>query len=345
MGTIREVADAAGVSLSTVSRTFTAPDSVNAHTRDRVLKAATRLGYTPNRVARPSVPRRTSKLGLIVPDIANPFFPPVIKAVQARARHRGYAVLLADSDEHAADEIELAQLMAKEVSGLLIVSPRAREHQLDEIRQIVPTVFVNRQVDGAPAVIIDDAEGMERAVQLLDALGHRRIAYLSGPRSSWANRHRWNAVQAECQRLNLDLTEYGPFEPHLHSGFAAADLLASSGITGVIAYDDMISLGVLSRLAERGLQPGRDISVIGVDDSPMAALSHPSLTTVHVPGAQAGTAAVDLLCEVLAHPDTTEVVQLDTYLVVRGSTGPAPTTSSTTIVHDQERNDRLDLQC
>jgi DNA-binding LacI/PurR family transcriptional regulator len=131
-------------------------------------------------------------------------------------------------------------------------------------------------------------------------------------------------VQAECRRLNLELIEYGPFEPHLRSGVAAADLLVGSEVTGVIAYDDVIGLGLIGRLAERGVQAGRDISVIGVDDSPMAALSHPSLTTVHVPGARVGNAAVDLMCETLENPDAAEVVKLDTYLVVRGSTGPAP---------------------
>lgn len=324
MGTLSDVAREAGVSVSTASRSFSTPSLLNAQTLDRVQKAAERVGYTPPRVARPLRASWTSKFGLIVPDIANPFFPPVIKAIQARARQRGHAVVLADSNENPTDEIEIAELMAKEVDGLLIVSPRGLKRHLDEIRHLVPTVLVNRRVPQAPAVIIDTAEGMQQAVQLLHALGHRHIAYLAGPRSSWANRQRREAVNGECIRLNLDLTEYGPFEPTLHSGIRAADLVAGSTATGVIAYDDMIALGVLTRLPERGLQPGRDISVIGVDDSPMAAVAHPTLTTVRVPGAQAGAAAVDLLCEVITRPTSTQVVRLDTVLVVRGSTGPAP---------------------
>lgn len=316
------------MSVSTASRAFASPGLVNAQTRDRVHKAAAQVGYTPPRAGRSLQAGWTSKFGLIVPDIANPFFPPVIKTIQARARQRGHAVVLADSDEHPADEIELAALMAKEVDGLLIVSPRGPRHQLDEIRRIVPTVFVNRHVPQAPAVLIDTVEGMQRAVQLLHALGHRRVAYLAGPRASWANRQRREAVEGECKRLGLDLAQYGPFEPNLQSGIGAADLVAGSAVTGVIAYDDMIALGVLTRLAERGLQPGRDISVIGVDDSPMAALTHPTLTTVRVPGAQAGTAAVDLLCDVVARPASTQVIRLDTALVVRGSTGPAPALGS-----------------
>lgn len=324
MGTLSDVAKEAGVSVSTASRAFASPGLVNEQTRDRVQQAAARVGYTPSRVARSVQAGWTSKFGLIVPDIANPFFPPVIKTIQARARQRGHAVVLADSDEHPADEIELAAMMAKEVAGLLMVSPRGPRDQLEEIRRIVPTVFVNRHVPQAPAVLIDTAEGMQHAVQLLHALGHRHIAYLAGPRASWANRQRREAVEGECGRLGVELAQFGPFEPNLQSGIGAADMVAGSTATGVIAYDDMIALGVLTRLAERGLQPGRDISVIGVDDSPMAALAHPTLTTVRVPGAQAGTAAVDLLCDVVARSASNQVIRLDTALVVRGSTGPAP---------------------
>ncbi|WP_422934251.1 LacI family DNA-binding transcriptional regulator [Sinomonas sp. P47F7] len=338
MGTLSDVAKEAGVSISTASRAFASPGLVNAQTRDRVQQAAARVGYTPPRVARSLQAGWTSKFGLIVPDIANPFFPPVIKTIQARARQRGHAVVLADSDEHPADEIELAAMMAKEVDGLLMVSPRGPKDQLEEIRRIVPTVFVNRHVPQAPAVLIDTAEGMQHAVQLLHALGHRHIAYLAGPRTSWANTQRREAVEGECGRLGVEFAQFGPFEPNLQSGIGAADMVAGSTATGVIAYDDMIALGVLTRLAERGLQPGRDISVIGVDDSPMAALAHPALTTVRVPGAQAGTAAVDLLCDVVARSASTQVIRLDTTLVVRGSTGPAPAhVSPTTGDRGQER--------
>lgn len=323
MVTIDEIAEAAGVSPSTVSRSFTAPDMVNAQTRQRVRTAAERMGYLPNRVARPSA-RKISTLGLIVPDIANPFFPPIIKAVQSRARQRGWTILLADTDERAVDELELARVMADQADGLLIVSARTPPEKFDEIRKRVPVVFVNRPAPGSPSVIIDNAEGVTQAVQSLHALGHTKIAYLSGPRTSWSNELRWNAIRLAAEDLGMDLTRYGPFEPQVNSGFGAADLLISSGMTGIIAYDDMIALGALARFAERGLRAGKDVSVIGIDDSPMAILSHPTLTTVHVPGAEAGVAAVDLLLEVLANPAATSEVKFESYLVVRDSTGPAP---------------------
>jgi DNA-binding LacI/PurR family transcriptional regulator len=324
MTTIADVAREAGVSLSTVSRAFSAPDLVNPRTRERVRAVARRMGYEPNRIARSLVLGRTSTIGLIVPDIANPFFPPIIKAVQARARRKDRAVLVADTDEHAEDEVELARVMAKQVDGLIVVSPRTPEPRLGELGGFAPTVFVNRKVPGAASVIIDNADGLRRAVQLLRALGHTRIAYLAGPRNSWSNRQRRAAVRAESRALGLEFVEYGPFEPQIQAGVGAADLLHGSGITAIIAYDDMIALGVLTRLGQRGLRAGRDVSVIGIDDSPLAAIVHPTLTSVHVPGYQAGTAAVDLLLNLLHDPERTDVVELETRLVVRDSTGPAP---------------------
>lgn len=322
--TIADVAREAGVSLSTVSRTFSTPDVVNPRTRQRVQSVANQLGYQPNRVARSLVLGRTSAIGLIVADISNPFFPPIIKSVQSRARHRDRAVLLADTDEHVADEIELAQVMAKQVDGLIVVSPRTPSDRLSEIRELAPTVFVNRSVDGAASVIIDDADGVRQAVQLLHGLGHTRIAYLGGPRGSWSNQQRRAAVAAEADELGMGLTEYGPFEPQIHAGLGAADLLHSSDITGIIAYNDLIALGVLNRLAERGLKVGEDVSVVGVDDSPLAAMARPSLTTVAVRGDRAGSAAVDLLLKVLQDSELSDVIQLHTQLVARDSTGPAP---------------------
>ena len=131
-------------------------------------------------------------------------------------------------------------------------------------------------------------------------------------------------ASSAARSASLELSEFGPCEPQIQAGLGAADLIGSTGITGVIAYDDMIAIGVITRLAERGLRAGVDVSVIGVDDSPLSAMSHPTLTSVHVPGDQAGSLAVDLLLEVLERPRSTETIQLDTTLVVRGSTGPAP---------------------
>ncbi|MGW4797674.1 LacI family DNA-binding transcriptional regulator [Nonomuraea sp. NPDC004297] len=323
--TLAEVAEACGLSPSTVSRALSDPGRVSAQTRDKVQRVARELGYTPNRVARSLSMGRTGTIGLIVPDVANPFFPPIIKAVQARAARKDLAVVLADTDERPADELERARVLAKQVDGLVMVSPRTTEARIGEIGALGPTVFVNRHVPGAPTVIIDNADGVRQAVEHLVALGHRAIGYLSGPRRSWSNKQRGAAMTDACAHLGAELTVFGPFEPQVQAGVQAADLLYGSPVTAVVAYDDLIAMGVMARMAERGQSVGRDLSVIGIDDSPLSGVAYPTLTSIHVPGAEAGATAVDLLLDVLdGTDDPAPLVELETYLVVRSSTGPAP---------------------
>ncbi|TDW23202.1 LacI family DNA-binding transcriptional regulator [Kribbella kalugense] len=324
--TLADIAKACDTSLSTVSRALSDPDRVNPQTRERIQRVAREMGYMTNPIARALALGRTGVIGLIVPDIANPFFPPIIKAVQARAGRKNTAVLLADTDEHASDELERAAVLSKQVDGLILVSPRTAEERLAEFIELSPVVFVNRQVEGAQSVIIDNSDGITQAVQHLTALGHRRICYLNGPRRSWSNERRRIALQEACTQYGVELVEFGPFEPQVQAGVRAADLVQTSGTTAVIAYDDLIALGLMARLAEHRLQVGRDVSVIGIDDSPMSDVAYPTLTSIHVPGAEAGTVAVDLLLEQLDDADREQptLVQLETRLIIRGSTGPAP---------------------
>ncbi|MBM7789665.1 LacI family DNA-binding transcriptional regulator [Tenggerimyces flavus] len=324
--TLADVAAACGISPSTVSRALSDPDKVNAATRKRVQQVANRMGYTPSRAARSLSIGRTGTIGLIVPDIANPFFPPLIKTVQSRATARANAVLLADTDEHVADELPRARAMRKDVDGLIMVSPRTSEARMEELIQLGPIVFVNRQVPGATCVTIESANGINDAIEHLSALGHRNICYLNGPRRSWSNAQRHKAIRAACKSRGVELTEFGPFEAQVQAGVRAADLVLASDATAVLAYDDLIALGVMGRIAERGLRVGHDVSVIGIDDSPMSSVMYPTLTSIHVPNAEAGALAVDLLLDLLegvegVDPDETE---LETHLVIRGSTGPVP---------------------
>lgn len=323
--TLADIARATGLSPSTVSRALSDPDKVNAHTRQRVRQVARELGYVTNQVARSLSSGQTDLIGLIVPDIANPFFPPIIKAVQARANIRGKTVLIADVDEHPADEIRRAQVMRKRVDGLIVVSPRTPEDRLGELAALTPIVFVNREVPDAANVLIDDGEGMHSAVEHLAALGHTKIGYLNGPRRSWSNSQRQSAVRKAGADIGVELVEFGPFEPQIQAGVQAADLVAAAKITAVIAYDDMIALGLMTRFHERGLRVGHDVSVIGVDDSPMSSMAYPTLTSIHVPGVEAGAAAVDMILDLIEAPDTEPtVLQLETRLIVRSSTSPVP---------------------
>ncbi|MEU6782872.1 LacI family DNA-binding transcriptional regulator [Nonomuraea angiospora] len=320
--TLADVAAEAGVSKATVSRVFGTPDRVNAVTRARVLEVAERLGYAPDPTPRSS---RTGSIGLIVPDIVNPFFPPMIKAVQRRARSRNYGVYLADSDAHPGEEAEAVAMMSKQVDGLIFWSSRLPAETLADVATRVPTVLVNRGAPGVPTVVASSEDGMRQAVEHLYALGHTRCAYVNAPRTVWSNQHRRAAVQRACKALGMELVQLGPFAQSIEGGVQAADMVVAHGVTAAIANNDMTAVGLLLQLANRGLSVPGDISVVGVDDTYLATVARPALTTVRIPVEEIGSIAVDLLIGMLHSGDKGEggPVEVDTQLMVRDSTGPA----------------------
>lgn len=324
--TIRDVAQAAGVSQSTVSRALSAPELVNAATRERVQAAARRLGYEPNRAARGLITGRTGNLGLIVPDLSNPFFSSIAKGVQSAARAGDYSVFIADTDEEAAAEVELLRALSKQVDGTVLCSPRTPDAELAGIGADSPVVLMNRRVGDRPSVTVDNADGMRQAVEHLAALGHRRIAYVAGPRTSWSNGERERGLHATIEATGSELVHLGYFPPRFDGGVAAADLALASGATAVIAYNDVIALGLLSRLGARGVPVPDRMSVVGCDDIGMSAMTHPSLTTVSVPQHESGRASVALLLSLLADDGGSPAVhrELPTQLIVRATTGVAP---------------------
>jgi DNA-binding LacI/PurR family transcriptional regulator len=329
MATISDVAAAAGVSRSTVSRVFVQPQLVADDARKRVLAAAEALGYEPNPVARSLRRGHTGNLGLVVPDIANPFFPPLIKSVQRQARRHRMALFVADSDEHVDDELGLVRAMAKQVDGLILASPRVAEEDLRQLLQNTPTVVVNRRLEGVPAVITTAQQGLTQAIEHLVALGHLRVVYLAGPRNSYSNQQRRRALGDACRVHGVELTELGPFEPHYESGMRAGDLVLAQRASAVVAYNDQVALGLMARLAERGCRVGPDLSVIGIDDTWLARMASPALTTVRVPADAAGAAAVRLMVDLLGGSIVDTPVELPTELIVRSSTAAPPRTAAT----------------
>jgi DNA-binding LacI/PurR family transcriptional regulator len=333
--TINDVARTANVSTATVSRAFSAPNLLRDTTRSRVLEVAERLGYGPGRTGRGPVTGRTGNLGVIVPDVTNPFFPSVLKGVQARAHQGDYAVFLGNSEESPRAEIDLIRAMARQVDGVIICAPRMSSTDLRETLSRTKLVLVNRRVAGVPAVVLDNIGGMRQAVDHLAALGHRRIAYLGGPRTSWSNRERRRGLR-RASRHGMAVVEFGPFAPQFEAGVHGADLALAAQLTAIIAYNDLMALGALSRLADRGVRVPDEVSVIGFDDVPMAAMCHPALTTVAIPKEHAGTKAVDLLVNLLrqgALGPRADSFELATQLTVRGSTGTPPGCAAPAVAH------------
>lgn len=320
--TIREVARACGVHISTVSRTFSAPHLVNPETRSRVLACAQALGYRPNRAARALITGRTHNIGLIVADIANPFFPPMIKAAEAAARDRDYHVFIANTNEDPAVEEELVHALAKQVDGLVLCSPRMDDAVITRLRREVRLVTINRRVAGLPAVVMDVAQGARRAIAHLTGLGHRALALLTGPSGAWTNAALRRAATLAARAEGASLTVLGPNPPTESGGAARAEQIARAGVTGVLAYNDVMAIGLIDGLSALGVQVPRDVSVVGIDDIALGRLTRPKLTTVATPTARAGRIAVDLL--LAPDDDPGRQVTLDTDLVIRDSTGPAP---------------------
>jgi DNA-binding LacI/PurR family transcriptional regulator len=323
--TIRKVAAAAGVSAATVSRVFSHPHTVTPETRQRVMAAANELGYTPNPVARSLARGETGNVGVVVPDIVNSFHAVVIKAVQQTARQESYALFVADWDEQSQDEHRVARAMAAQVDGLILASPRSPDERLLELAALTPVVTTNRLVDGVPAVLLNPTNATCQAVEHLHALGHRELVYLAGP-DSYSNTVRRQAIRHTCQRLEVSLHELGPYEPRYSSGVQAADLVLARSVTAVIAYNDEIAVGVLNRVTDRGLRVPADLSIVGFDDTALAGMVLPRLTSVRLPAAVAGAAAMRLLLD-LKRGDSLDgrvPVELPGELIIRSSTGPAP---------------------
>ncbi|MDR0343485.1 MAG: LacI family transcriptional regulator, partial [Nocardiopsaceae bacterium] len=323
---MRDVAEASCVSVSTVSRALSSPGMVADSTRVAVQAAAERLGYRRGRgMARPT---RHGRIGMVIPDLENPFFGAIGKAAQARARAGGFSVYIADTDDDPSLEGQVVASMTEQVDGVLMCWPRGADAEIESLAQTTPMVLVNRQVPGVPSITFDNAGGLRYALDHLIALGHRAVAYAGGPAGSWANQQRRLAFLAFGEdKPGLELIELGNFPPYFSGGVLAGDLAVASGATAVIAFDDVMALGVLERLRQRGLRVPADMSVAGFDNTAVSEYVWPNLTTVDFPRARIGRSSVELL---LSDPLTAPSIAsgessvLPGHLVVRQSTGPAP---------------------
>jgi LacI family transcriptional regulator len=330
--TLRDVAAAAGVHAATASRALNPKTRalVNADTAQRVLDAAAALGYRPNSIARGLKTSRSYTIGVVVPDLRNPLFPPIARGIEDRLEPAGYTSLLANTDNDAErEQMSFDALRARQVDGYITASAR-REHPL--LEQLAangrPLVLVNRTTDGAdlPSAVPDDHDGMRQAVEHLAALGHRRIAHIAGPfgLSTGVRRHEGfvQGMEAVGLGVDTDLVVVGDRFEEVEGARLCRDLLASGReFTAVLAGNDLLALGCIDALREAGLDCPRDVSVAGFNDMDWSARFSPPLTTVRVPHHELGMAAAELLLERLSDPlAQVRHVVLPVELVARGST-------------------------
>lgn len=323
--TITEVARTAGVSLSTVSRVMNGNPTVDPALAERVRGVAAELGYTANPLARSLVLGRTQTVAVVIPDLANPTFQAILRGLSRAADADGYHVLIADSAEQVDTERALATTTRRRTDGVILCAPRMPASDLAaELPGLAPVVVVNRPPqDSAPTVAADYRSAMADLVAHLYGLGHRRIAFLSGVAGSASGAARRAALdQAQTAHRDLEVVEI-PSGVDFDSGADAAGKVLAARVTAVLAFNDLVAMGLLSAVTSRGVRVPDDLSIAGFDDIPFARYTSPPLTTAAVPAAELGRQAWAAMAALLAGDTAAGSVVLTPEVVVRGSTGPA----------------------
>jgi DNA-binding LacI/PurR family transcriptional regulator len=324
--TMEDVAREAGVSRALVSLVMRDSPKVREQRRVRVLAAAERLGYRPNAMARGLASRRTRTIGVLLNDLRNPFFAEMMDGIAEAADKLDYRLLIGTGRREAAGERRAVDaFLEHRADGILLVSPRLPLAEVLTIGRSAPTVAVGRPLKDAhvDSVTNDDVAGAKLAVRHLTDLGHRRIAHVDGGRGAGAAARRRGYVR-EMERRGLEpLVVPGDFTEA--AGVRAAEHLLESGTipTAVFAANDLVAAGALDRLEDSGLRIPGDISIIGYDNTFLAALHHMSLTTIDQPRPEIGRLALLTLVERIDGVRTDAVHhRVEPSLVVRGTTGP-----------------------
>lgn len=334
--TLDDVAARAKVHKATVSRALNpaTENQVGAETLRRVRKAARELSYVPNVVARGLRTRLSMTVGVIIPDLTNPIFPPIMRGIENYLLPRHYTALLANTDGHeAVEQSAFESLLRRQVDGFILATGRLDVPSVAERarREGIFTVMVNREAAPGqhPAVMPNNEMGIAAAVHHLVELGHRRIVHLSGPAAFSTSRRRAEAFRASTDAIgSLDASIVPASALTIEAGEHAMDALLSDARprpTAVIAGNDLVALGALRSMRTHRLQCPDDISVVGFNDMPFAEDFSPALTTVRIPLHDLGSEAARLLLNAIQEGKQEPVtLTLPSSLIVRSSTGPAP---------------------
>lgn len=318
--TIYDIAELAGVNPSTVSRALNKPGRINPITEAKVRAAAEKLNYRVNPMARSLPTGRTKMLAVIVADITNPMFFDAVRGSELTASSSGYTTVIAESQESSRNEAAALERIIPSVDGVVLATTRLSEQEIQSIAKQKPVVLMNRRVQGVVDVVPDVLPGIEDAIKHLKELGHSQIAFVAGPTAAWMSKHRWQLILDSAIDNGMRVVEIGPNEPTFDGGKEALKLVRASGVTAVIAYNDLIAIGLMKAAQEAGVKVPEDLSVIGFDDIFGAELTTPALTTIKSPLERAGQQAVSRLLAILDGDEIPKLGSLATQLVLRQST-------------------------
>lgn len=331
--TIRDVAALVDVHHSTVSRALspTKRDQISPAVVKRVERAAKKIGYYPNIVASSLKQNRSFAIGVLIPDLMNPVFPPIIRGIQDTAEAFGYTVITANTDDEEVKERDALRMMqGRSIEGVIIATARRTDPVVEEcIDNDIPFVLVNRTVDrdGVNSVIVDEDYGIRAVLDHLMGMKHTNIAHIAGPQHTSTGYHRAKAAADYLRMHNLrsDLVETTNRFTIEEGGRAFRKLLArDNSFTAIVASNDLLALGCMDAMKEVGLLVPENISVSGYDDILFLERMNPGLTTVLVPKYEMGSQATKALLDMISgESNGPGVLSMQPRLVIRNSTAVA----------------------
>jgi len=327
--TIKDIAKAAGVSHTTVSRALKDNPAISPETRERIRALAREMGYTPSAVAQSMRAQRTHTVGMVVTTIADPFVVQVVEGVESVAQQAGLSVFLCTSHDDPEREIDVVEtLHRRRVDVIIVTSSRVGSlytEQLDKIR--VPIVLINNQSEGQYlySVAADDVQGAQLAVEHLLGLGHRRIGYVGTARRPKSSERRLAGYQRALTQAGIEpepaLIPPPVAQEDIKRGEEALVHLLTIGATAIFCYNDLIAIGMMAACRRRGIVVPQQLSVVGFDDIEPTVYVSPCLTTVNQPRLRLGQQAMNMALDLLNNQDVRDQL-LPCKLVVRESTAP-----------------------
>ncbi len=329
MATITDVAKAAGVSTATISRVINNTGFVKDETRNRVLRVISELGYYPNAIGQNLRLNKTNVTMVIVPEITNPFIAEVVRSIESKARAHGYSVILHEylHDGTSADDMERF-ISSRRIDGMIFLTAEAKLKEFERISERCPTVLACEYVDhlDIPSVSIDNIAAVIDAMRYLISLGHEKILFLNGEPDNISCRDRLRGYRISLEQAGIDFDQKLVVECACASTSAyevmTRALEGAEDFSAVLCGSDVIAIGVMKAIHDRGLDIPGDISVIGFDDIEFSSFVQPALTTVYQPAAEIGQLAMQMMLDLYAGKSIEYPVKMRHELRIRESCGP-----------------------